>query len=1275
MKKNYSLGNHLTEKVPIKHFLLIMRTTFILLFTCIFCSMAEMSYTQNARVTINKRNVTLKEVLNEIEKQTDYLFIYSDEVDTNEKVSVKSKQQAVSNVLHALLKNKDVNYALEGNHILLSKRAEGVEEGLADAQQQKRKITGTVVDNAGIPVIGANILEVGTTNGNITDVDGNFSLTVANDAVITITYIGYLNQTIQTAGKSNFNIILMEDTQALDEVVVIGYGTAKKKDLTGAISAVDGSIVSSQSVSTVSRALEGAVAGLQVSSVDGQPGMDMGIRVRGVGSANLNSSVALVVIDGVPAQSDNPLSTINPNDIESITVLKDAASTALYGSRGANGVVLVTTKRGKSGKTNISFSAKAGFNSVGPFDLGKIDNAKDFYEFAWKSIYNSYRYGVNGTGQPQNWTTNVNNPNYSHEQAAEFASQHLFNYINSESTFGTNRFGNYMAYRVPGAVYVDETNVSGIPAKTMTGAYLVGTDGRLNPQAELLYNDTFDKVLLNENFRQEYNISANGGTDKVDYYVSLGYLSDPSYISNSKFDRFSGRSTINSQLFKWLKVGANVGFSRTSTDKMGTTWGRNAGSNQGNVFRFINGFAPIVPVYAYNEDGSYRTHPEDGTIYNSTAGSTYSPIGETGALYGSTNIAYAMENDKWQDVADMLTTRSYAEISFLNDFKFLVNFSFDKNNISQVRYANSVTGAAKDQGGIYRRLTNQTIINTQEILTYNKDFDKHHVDAMAAHEFNDWRNEGINWGSSYELIPGFLGSGNFVGRYVNARGFGGPGYGDDIERMESYLGRANYIYDEKYYLSTSIRRDGSSKFKKNRWGTFWSLGAGWRVTSEPFMMGTKNWLDNLKLRTSYGVIGNSNAIGRYSGYRTWGYGARYTETSAGTGTPNAYTMSVGGFVNDALTWENTKTFDVGIDFSLFNRVHGTVDYYNRLTDNTFYNQQVNYMAVGQESLQSNSAALQNNGFEVELGVDIIRRKDFSWTISTNGTHYATTLKDVPAGSIPEYTPGLPPYTYEANGEGWSASGAGNAASGQYYLRGVGRDWYNLWIYKYGGVDQETGLPLFYHKVTEEDITEGKYTGAKVGDDVKTKNYNEASKYEVGSAIPTWIGGFSTTINYKGFDLSAMAAYQLGGKYYSVEYGNGLYRSSYYLRYNIGVLSEELINNTWTPENKNAKFPMQWYGADNYDGSTFGSWKYTDMALFSASYLRLKNITLGYTLPGKLLSNYQISKLRLFVSADNMFMISAAKGVDPSMSLTGGMEVGAYTYPTMQTVSFGVNVEL
>jgi hypothetical protein len=289
-----------------------------------------------------------------------------------------------------------------------------------------------------------------------------------------------------------------------------------------------------------------------------------------------------------------------------------------------------------------------------------------------------------------------------------------------------------MAYQVPGAIYVDESNISGVPAKTMSGAYLVGTDGKLNPNAKLLYDDTFDKVLLENNFRQEYNISAAGGTDKMGYYFSLGYLSDPSYIKNSKFDRFSGRAALDSQLFKWLKVGTNVGFSRTSTDKMGTTWGRNPGSNQGNVFRFINGHAPSVSVYAYNEDGTYRTHIKDGTSITRLKGAP-SLLWNNGALYGSTNIVYAMENDKWQEKVDFLTTRSYAEISFLNDFKFLLNFSFDKNILSQLRYANSVTGAGINQGGIYRRQANQTIINTQEILSYNKDVSKHHEDSIAAH--------------------------------------------------------------------------------------------------------------------------------------------------------------------------------------------------------------------------------------------------------------------------------------------------------------------------------------------------------------------------------------------------------------------------------------------------------------------------------------------------------------------------------------------------------------
>jgi TonB-linked SusC/RagA family outer membrane protein len=1256
--------------------LLIMKLSLFLIVLGVLQSAASV-YSQNWHFSLNEKNISIKEVLKRIENNSEFRFFYEEKnLNVETKVVVDINNGTINELLSHLFDEKSIDYKVFDNNFIVLKPKADHNWASFESTQQKKTITGKVTDSTGAPLPGASVAVKGTTNGTITDMSGTYSIhNIPADATIVFSFVGMRSQEVIASGKSTIDVQMEDETVGIEEVVAVAYGTAKKKDLTGSISTIDGKLMATQSTSTVTRALEGAVAGLQISSVDGQPGLDMAIRVRGVGSANLNSSGALVVIDGVPAQIDNPLSTINAADIASVTVLKDAASTALYGSRGANGVILVTTKKGQTGKTNISFNARTGINSVGPFNLGKIDNSADYYKFAWQSIYNSYRYGVNGTGSPQNWTTNVNNPNYTHEQAAEFASQHLFNYINSESKFGRNRLGNYMAYSVPGAVYTpDGTSTSS--SATMTGAYLIGTDGELNPNAKLLYDDNYSDVLLENNIRQEYNISANGGNDKVDYFVSLGFLQDPSYISNSKFDRYSGRTNVNAKLYDWLKVGANVSFARTSTSMMGTTWGRNAGSNQGNVFRFINGMAPSVPVYAYNEDGSYRIN-QDGTIYNSIAGSTYSPLGETGANYGSTNIVYAMKNDVRREVADVWNTRTYAEIGFLKDFKFLVNLSFDKNNWGQTRYMTSVTGEGKNVGGMAKIMYNLTVINTQEMLTYNKDIKKHHFDAMVAHEFNDWHREQINWGSSYELIPGFISSGNFVGRYTNVRGLATPGYTEDIVRMESYLGRLNYIYNEKYFLSASLRGDGSSKFKNDRWGNFWSVGGGWRISSEDFLASTKHWLDNLKLRASYGVIGNANAIGNYSGYRTWSYGTVYTTQAGGTGIPviGSSILTPGGFVNDALTWENTKTFDTGIDFSLFKRIFGTVDFYNRVTDNTFYNQPVNYMAVGQESLQSNSAVIRNRGIEVELGGDIIRTKDLTWNVTLNGTHYTSVLTDVPEGSIPEKTPGLPDYTYEANGEGWSASGAGNAASGQYYLRGEGRDWYNLWLYKYAGVDQETGLPLYYHKVTAADVTAGTYTGAKEGDDVKTKNYNQASKYEIGSAIPKWIGGLTTTVKYKDFDFSTILAYQLGGKYYSVEYGNGMYRSSYYLSYNIGVLSNDLIGNTWTPENKNAKYPMQWYGADNYDGSTFGSWKYTDMALFSASYLRVKNVTLGYTLPKPILSKINISKLRVYASADNLFMFSAAKGIDPSMSLTGGMEVGAYTYPTMRTISFGINLEL
>ena len=1139
-----------------------------------------------------------------------------------------------------------------------------------NVSQQQQTVTGQVTDSYGETLPGVTVVIKRSTKGTTTDENGNYTLTgVSSNATLQFSFVGLKTSEVLVGNQTRIDVVMEEESIGLAEVVAVAYGTSKRKDLTGAISTVDSDLISRQSASTVTKSLEGAVAGLQVAAVDGQPGLDMGIRLRGVGSASQNNSNALIVVDGVPAQHDNPLSAINPKDIESITILKDAASTALYGSRGANGVVLVTTKTGKSGKAKISFQGRWGINQVGPYKYDKISDPKDVYEFAWESIYNSARYGVKN-GISDNFKTNVKNPNMSHEDAAKFASAHLFNYNGSTDTskyasgsFNRNALGNWMLYDVPGAIYTPTGAGSGGSA-VMSGAYLVNPDGRLNPAARLLYDEQYDGHLLKNNFRQEYNISGSGGTEKMDYFLSLGFLEDPSYIRGSEFERYNGRVNVNAYLLDWLKVGTNVTYSYRRTQSPATRYGRNPGSAVANPFRFFNGQNQLTQLFAHDKDGNIIYENGEKKVHVN-AGDTWSPLGQTAAALASVNLLYMLDTDKDVRKSSDITTRTYAEIKFLKDFTFTTNLGVEKYHETRMRYWNSVSGQSNGEGVLGKTFQNVTILNTQQLLNYNRDFGLHRVEGLVGHEFNRYNFDQMNWKSSHELIPEFHAYNNFVGRYRGGT-FSNPGGNLHENTLESYLARGSYVYDNKYYAELSARRDGSSKFKyrKDRWGTFWSVGGGWRASSESFMDGTKDWLDNLKLRASYGVIGNQSGISNYSGYQTWSYGARYTETTSGTGTPAEFTLSQGGYPNDALTWENTKTLDIGLDFTLFNRVYGTFDFYNRNTDNAIWGQPI-AISLGQSSLEKNTASIQNRGYEIDLGVDIIKNQDFYWNVSVNGTHYTTVLKDVPAGVGSDALDG----NWTANADSWSISGAGTS-SNVTYLRGVGKDYYNLYIFKYAGVDQETGLPQFYHKVTEEDRASGKYSDVPVGGDVKVTNYNEASRYEVGSSIPDWIGGLSTTLRYKGFDFSAMFAYQIGGKFYSTEYGNGMYRSDSPGR----VLSAELLGNTWTPERTDAKFPMAMYGNTYGDGSTFGSWLYTDMALFDASYLNFKNVTLGYTVPKIFTQKYDISALRFYVSADNLFMFAGASGIDPRMSLVGGFEVGAYAYPTMRTVSFGINLD-
>lgn len=1155
-------------------------------------------------------------------------------------------------------------------------------------------VSGKVTDEAGEPCVGANVLIKGTTTGTMTDLDGNYSLTdVRKGAILVFSSIGYTSQEVRLGSSSVVNVVLKSDADFLNEVVIVGYGTAKRKDLTGSLTQIDNKLIASQNSSSATKALEGAVPGIVYASVDGQPGNDAGLRVRGLGSTNVGASNALVIIDGVPAQGDNPLSNMNQEDIASITVLKDAASTAIYGSRGANGVILVTTKRGDSGRTKISFQARAGWNTVGSYKVGQVDNAAGIYEYLWQSIYNSYRYGVNGAGPALNketgeYYTNIGNPNVSHDAAAEFASQHLFNYIGLNDSFGRNMLGNYMAYNVPGATYTPDGTGSSA-SSTMTGAYLVGTDGKINPNASLLYDDTYADALLKTGFRQQYDLSASGGSDKEDHYLSLGYLTDPSYVPNSRFERITGRANINVNLFKWLKVGANVGYTRSRTNYQGTYWAaRNSGSNQGNITRYVNGHTPIVPFYAHDAEGNYIYDKNGDRVRNYLYNSTYSPLGQTGNNYGSTDIMYAMDNDIREDLTSTLNTRTYIEIPFLDHFTFRTDFAYDKINRTTTVYYNGTTGRAASMGGYFgKRMNDIEVMNLQHRLTYNQDFGKHHVDAMALFEDSDWEQQTVNWGSADEFIPGFLAAGNFVGRYYGAGSAPTPGYGHDIERMRSWLGRANYIFADKYYVSGSVRRDGSSKFRKeNRWGTFWSVGAGWRFTEESFMQDLRDsWLNNGKLRASYGVIGNQNGIGRYQTYRTWGYSTTYQTTNNGTGRPtgDSYKLSMGGLVNTQLTWEETKTFDVGLDLTLFNRIDLTFDWYNRVTGNSQFNQPVSYLAMGQTTLPRNIAELTNRGIELDINADIIRTKDIRWNVAFNITHYTTKLTDLPDDAIPAHAEGLPDGTWEDNQGSWASAG-GSQQNANVYLRGIGRDWFNLYMYKYAGIDQSSGLPMYFHRVTEADHAAGKYKDTEVGGSVKTTNYANASKYEVGSAIPTFQGGFNTSFSYKNFYVNAQFAYQIGGKFFSRNYAEYLYNVVDAQMYSMMFVSKDVKGNTWTPDNTGAGFPMQWYpaGENSYFSGTSangGNWSFTDESLFSASYLRLKNLTLGYNVSKSLLNKLRIDKvvsnIKVFASSDNLFILSAAKAIDPTMSASGGYnDVDSYTFPNMRTYTIGINLD-
>ena len=1031
--------------------------------------------------------------------------------------------------------------------------------GLVNAQVSK--VTGTVTSHEdGLPVVGASVLVKGTQVGTVTDIDGNFTITnvPSSAGTLVISFIGMKTQ--EVAIQKIVKVELHSDSELLDEVTVVAYGTKRKQDLVGSISSVKKEIISNSQATSVTNALEGTVAGLQIVSSTGQPGSDASIVLRGIGSLSA-SNEALIVVDGVPF--NGRLSDINPADIASINVSKDAVSNSLYGSRAAGGVVMVTTKSGSKDKVSINFNGTWGVTQRAYKDYNMVTDPGEFYRLTW--------YGIRNT----QWASGM-----SIEDANLEASKLLL-----------SELGNYNAFIIP------------------EGEYLVTPDGNLNTNARLRYNDTFADALFNNAFRQEYNVSASGGNDKTDYYVSMGYLDNDSYVLGSSYNRFTARANINSQLKSWLKVGTNVGYSKTTQN--GVQEGAGLASNPFSVAR---SWAPIYPVHAYDAEGNMKYYENGEPMYDAGNGETDG----TGKRPTATNqnVIANMNEDIRENVYNNLTSRSYIEISFLKNFKFTANYSYDFTNNSSTTYYTPLIGDGQSFGGRGTKGSYNTITtNFNQILAYSNAFGNHHLSAKMGHEaykyeFKYLEGQKTNFfnPNNPELVNG--GQMQYIDSYTVDH------------NIEGYFVMADYDYDNKYYLSAAFRRDGTSRFL-NRWGNFWSVGGAWRISKEEFMNGTESWLNDLKLRASYGTQGNENILSGYS-YAYTPYMDQYQITW--NGSELGYSPIFYG--NPDLTWEKQNTFDVGVDFRLFDRLYGSFEYFYRRTDDMLFQRPVAFSTAGRPYNWENLGAMKNAGIEFDLNVDIFNRPDLKWTVSVVGSHYKNRILTLPEENRKD-----------------------GITDGLFNLR-EGKSRYEYYTYMYAGMNEE-GKPMWYKdELNENNEVVGRTT---------TTTYADATKYFLGkSALPDFNGGLNTTFSYKGIDLSIATAFQIGGYAYDYSYLDGM-SQSFYVGHNKDMWD------TFNPETGKGKLPI-WNANDSGNSFTQSS----DLNLIKASYFSIRNITLGYTLPKNLMKKISVEKMRIYVTADNFALWSKRQGFDPRVSMAGASSsYGGYS--PMRVISGGINL--
>ena len=1046
--------------------------------------------------------------------------------------------------------------------------------GLVTAQTQK--VTGVVIsEEDGQPVVGASVLVKGTTLGTITDVDGNFNLSNVPSSAKTlqISYIGM--QTQEVAIKPKLKIVLKSDTEVLDEVIVTAYGTSTKGTFTGSASVMKADKIEKRQVSNVSNALAGAVAGVQILSDNGQPGESAKVRIRGVGSINAGME-PLYVVDGVPYDGD--LSSINSADIETMTVLKDAASTALYGARGANGIIMITTKRGTSGKARINFDAKWGANSRAIKTYDVMTSPKNYIETAYQSIYNSQI-----------------SLGYSPEDANIRANKIL----PSEASGGLG----YQVYT------------------TAPGELLVGSNGKLNPNATLGYSDgqyyytpdNWADETFQNNLRQEYNLSASGGSDKGTYYFAFGYLDDQGVISGSGFKRLNGRFKGDYKLYSWLKIGANVSYVNTESRYPGDQ-DANATASSGNAFYIANNMAPIYPLYVRGADKQILLN-NGRKVYDYGDGQS---TNFSRSFMSIANPSGDLIYNKREYLSDVINANWFAEITPITGLTISARYGLNIDNTRQNEMGNAYMGQSASYGGTAYQAAIRTYgFDQQYVANYQFALkDVHHFDVTAGYD-----------GYSYEYTL-LEGSGQnlynpesfYLGNVIDKFTIGGK---KDLYSTKGFFGRVNYSYNDTYFGNVSYRRDASSRFApENRWGNFWSASVAWMLTRESFMEDI-TWVNMLKFKASFGQQGNDDIL--YPGvlleknYYPWL--DQYKMTGA-NGTFADGTLLYKG--NPDITWETSTSYNIGADFGLFNnKLNGSIEYFGRKSKDMLYNRPT-AGSLGYTAVPMNVGSMTNSGVEIDLNYQIMANKKFNWSVNLN----ATFVKN----KINKLHPDL-------NGK--------LIDSDRIYEEG--ESMYRMYLVDYAGVDEKTGEALYWAKDDN-------------GNAIKTSEYSTAENYKVATddMMPTVYGGLGTTFEAYGFDASIQLSYQLGGKIYDTGYRRLMHGGA---SSSAGWNWHKDIYNAWTPENPTSNIPRL-NASDKYTNSASTRW------LTSSDYLSINNITVGYTLPQQLVKKVMLDKVRVYFTADNVALISARKGLDPRQSYISATTA---LYTPIRTISGGISL--